>query len=45
MTEHHTDFEGRAELTGKVVAWLAPRAAEMEPLLHKLVDIDSDLKP
>lgn len=29
-------------LTDKVLAWLAPRADEMEALLHRLVDIDSN---
>jgi glutamate carboxypeptidase len=30
------------DLTDKVLAWLAPRADEMEALLHRLVDIDSN---
>jgi glutamate carboxypeptidase len=30
------------DLTDKVLAWLAPRAAEMEALLRRLVDIDSN---
>jgi glutamate carboxypeptidase len=34
--------ERQHKLTDKVVAWLAPRAAEMEALLHRLVDIDSN---
>ena len=31
-----------SSLTDKVLAWLAPRADEMEALLHRLVDIDSN---
>ena len=31
-----------SNLTDKVLAWLAPRADEMEALLHRLVDIDSN---
>lgn len=34
--------EKGATLADKVLAWLAPRAAEMEALLHRLVDIDSN---
>jgi glutamate carboxypeptidase len=30
------------DVTAKVLAWLAPRAGEMEALLHRLVDIDSN---
>jgi glutamate carboxypeptidase len=30
------------DLTDKVLAWLTPRADEMEALLHRLVDIDSN---
>jgi glutamate carboxypeptidase len=41
LTARQTEQDGRAELTDKVVAWLAPRADEMEALLHRLVDIDS----
>src|SRR4051812_17693576 len=41
MSDQPAQQDGRAELAGKVVAWLAPRAAEMEALLHRLVDIDS----
>lgn len=34
--------QSSADLTDKVLAWLAPRAAEMEALLRQLVDIDSN---
>lgn len=30
------------DMTADVLAWLAPRAGEMEALLHRLVDIDSN---
>jgi glutamate carboxypeptidase len=42
MNDQYTAQHGRTELTDKVVAWLAPRADEMEALLHRLVDIDSN---
>jgi glutamate carboxypeptidase len=34
--------EGSTALTDKVLSWLAPRAAEMEALLERLVNIDSN---
>lgn len=42
MTEASAVFAPQADVTDKVLAWLAPRAGEMEALLQKLVDIDSN---
>ncbi len=42
MMEQSTVSADRAALTEKVMAWLAPRAAEMEALLEELVNIDSN---
>jgi glutamate carboxypeptidase len=42
MTGQSTVSADRAALTEKVIAWLEPRAAEMEALLKELVNIDSN---
>ncbi len=42
MSEASAVSAPRAEVTDKVLAWLAPCADEMEALLRRLVDIDSN---